>query len=105
MKVTINDYSSKVMAAVDEAIELALENIARTLEHHAREDYVPVDTGRLKNSITHDKTKTVVYTDVEYAGYVEFGTSKMEARHYMKRAGDNHKDEYLDILKKHLSKY
>ena len=43
----------------------------------------PVDTGRLRSSIT---TQTfadyaTVGTNVEYASYIEYGTDKMEARH------------------------
>jgi len=47
----------------------------------------PVDTGRLRNSIHIESIKTEgdmwegeVGTDVEYASFVEYGTSKMAAR-------------------------
>ena len=38
--------------------------------------YCPVDTGQLRNSITHTVTDNVGYigTNVKYAPYVEFGT-------------------------------
>lgn len=43
----------------------------------------PVDTGRLRASITSENhgMHTAVGTNVEYASFVEYGTSKMEARH------------------------
>jgi HK97 gp10 family phage protein len=44
----------------------------------------PVDTGRLRQSINHRFTGDLsaeVGTNVEYAAFVEFGTSRMEARH------------------------
>jgi HK97 gp10 family phage protein len=49
----------------------------------------PVDTGNLRNSFhtdveVHGKTVHVeVGTNVEYAVYVEFGTSKMAGRHML----------------------
>lgn len=43
----------------------------------------PVDTGRLRSSITHEigADKALVGTNVQYASYVEYGTEHMEARH------------------------
>lgn len=52
----------------------------------------PVDTGRLRSSITHatfsENGALVehVGTDVEYAAYVELGTSKMTAQPYLRPA-------------------
>lgn len=49
----------------------------------------PVDTGRLRSSITsglldgEDTITGVVGTDVEYAPYVELGTIRMEARPFL----------------------
>ena len=56
---------------VSKALEKAcfiVENTAKAL--------VPVDTGNLRNSITHEVygNEGVVGTNVEYAPYVEFGT-------------------------------
>lgn len=52
----------------------------------------PVDTGRLRASITHDLSEDVrglfaqVGTDVEYAKYVELGTSRMSAQPFLRPA-------------------
>jgi HK97 gp10 family phage protein len=52
----------------------------------------PVDTGRLRSSITHeiaaDHRGLVgrVGTDVEYAPYVEYGTSRSPAQPYLRPA-------------------
>ncbi|KKN03670.1 hypothetical protein LCGC14_1105330 [marine sediment metagenome] len=42
-----------------------------------------VDTGRLRSSIHHELNpkRASVGTNVQYAQFVEYGTSKMEARH------------------------
>ena len=52
MEVRIVDNSDKVIEAKDNAIAAALENIGVTMERHAKEQ-CPVDTGLLRNSITH----------------------------------------------------
>jgi HK97 gp10 family phage protein len=50
------------------------------------QEKVPVDTGRLKGSIRADSTEDYgrVFTDVEYAIYVEYGTSKMKAQPFLR---------------------
>jgi HK97 gp10 family phage protein len=58
----------------------------------------PVDTGRLRASITHEvsvRGRDVtgrVGTNVEYARYVEFGTRRMRARPYLRPALGDVKD-------------
>lgn len=48
----------------------------------------PVDTGRLRASITVKRLPqgVVVGSNVEYAGYVEYGTRHMAARPYLRPA-------------------
>jgi HK97 gp10 family phage protein len=52
----------------------------------------PVDTGRLRSSITwelgHDDIGllAIIGTNVEYAPYVEFGTSRMRAQPFLRPA-------------------
>jgi len=52
MEVKITDNSEVFKNAKDEAVQRALEAIGLTAERHAKER-CPVDTGRLRNSITH----------------------------------------------------
>jgi HK97 gp10 family phage protein len=62
---------------VREAAAVALEEIGMLAERYAKM-LCPVDTGNLRNSITHtvDEGNLVAYlgTPVEYATYVEYGT-------------------------------
>lgn len=57
----------------------------------------PVDTGRLRSSITEELSREGsdlverVGTDVEYALHQEFGTSKMAAHPYLRPALDDAK--------------
>ena len=59
----------------------ALERGAKKIQKNAKY-LVPVDTGHLRNSIktkleiTQDGAKAQVYTNLEYASYVEFGTGQ-----------------------------
>jgi phage gpG-like protein len=59
------------------------------VETQAKE-LVPVDTGNLKGSITHrvDGDAAIVGTNVEYAEHVEYGTSRMAERSYLRAAID-----------------
>ena len=52
MEVKVTDNSAIFKKAKDEAVARALEAIGLTAERHAKER-CPVDTGRLRNSISH----------------------------------------------------
>ena len=58
-----------------------------------------VRTGRLRNSITHGTTddKAIVGTNLEYAPYVELGTSKMPSRPFLRNSVSIYREEYKDI--------
>lgn len=64
-----------------------------------------VDTGRLRASITHrvemeaDEVAGYVGTNVEYAPWLEFGTSKMQPRPFMVPAIERNKDWIAAKLK------
>ena len=80
----------------------ALTAIGATAETHTKENITAdklVDTGRLRNSISHtvDGEAAYIGTNVEYAPYLELGTKKITAHHYLKRAVTEHKDEYKEL--------
>lgn len=62
------DNSGEVLKAFENAVQRGLEAIGETAEGYAKDD-CPVDTGRLRNSITNEVRGEDVYigTDVEYA--------------------------------------
>lgn len=99
MEVVIKDNSEEFLKALPEQIEQALTAIGLTAESYAKQE-CPVDTGRLRNSITHAVEGDAVYigTNVEYAPYVELGTSRMAARPYLRPAAENHGDEYRALM-------
>lgn len=97
--IEVIDHTDEVLSELDTAINKALELIGQRAERHAKIDYVPVDTGRLKGSISHasDGEWAYIGTNVEYAPYVEMGTSRQRAQPYLRPAIANHIDEYKKI--------
>lgn len=87
------------------AMRVALEEVGLTAERYAKR-LCPVDTGRLRNSITHQvyvNDKAVhVGTNVEYAPYVELGTKRQKAQPYLRPAITNHISEYKEIFNRVL---
>ena len=71
------DNSEEVLAAMKSAKARALEMCGMKAEEYAKK-LAPVDTGALRNSITHKGVGEDEYigTDNEYAAYVELGTGK-----------------------------
>ena len=77
--VVFNDYSADVLNEFHDAVLRALERCGEQAEGYAK-DLAPVDTGNLRNSISHtvDEDEPAVYigSNTSYATYVELGTGK-----------------------------
>lgn len=86
-------------------VDKALTMLGLVAERYAS-NICPKDTGRLANSITHktnlNEKAVYVGTNVEYAPYVELGTSRQAPQPYLTPAATMHKDEYGDIMKRVL---
>ncbi len=99
------DNSDVIKNALPEQIEIALEAVGLQAEGYAKLK-CPVDTGRLRNSVTHAtvKREKAVYigTNVEYAPYVEMGTVKQKAQPYLAPAVTEHVPEYKAIAEHFL---
>ena len=119
--VKVISHVSEVLTELDNAKDRALTTIGLLAERHAKE-YCPVDTGRLRNSITFATSKTqgeankspkkhaepadyemhgkpqkdtvVLGTNVGYAPYIEMGGSEKAPNGFLKPAIMNHMDEY-----------
>lgn len=102
-----NDNREAAKGAISRAIAASLEEIGLTAEGYAKRK-CPVDTGRLRNSITHQveagerSGKVYIGTNVEYAGYVELGTFRQKEQPYLKPAAADHASTYRSIVRKHL---
>lgn len=79
MNVKFTDNSKEVLEAMQQAAVRALEKCGLTAEGYSKK-LCPVDTGNLRNSITHtvdeDEPAAYIGTNNEYAAYVELGTGK-----------------------------
>ena len=71
MKVDYKDNSKEVLSALEKSIKNGLEAIGLTAETYAKKE-TPVDTGRLRNSISHtvDGEAGYIGSNVEYAAFV-----------------------------------
>ena len=68
----------------------------------ARLEPMSVDTGKFANSIGVDKLdkfKFIVYTDVEYAKALEYGTIYIEPRMHFRNSLSRNKQRVIDIIK------
>lgn len=99
------DNIEQAVDGIESAISVALEEIGLLAENYA-EKKCPVDTGNLRGSITHevDADGNAVYigTNVEYAPYVELGTSRQKAQPFLRPAASEHGAQYRQVLKKAL---
>lgn len=100
-----NDNRGAFKSAKDAAILSGLEQIGMLAEGHAKA-LCPVDTGRLRNSITHqvDSGEPAVYigTNVEYAVFVELRedvTHSTGQAHYLRDAATNNVGEYTEAMR------
>ena len=77
MSVEIHDNSKEVSAEIKAALLRGLEKCGLVAEGYAKK-LCPVDTGTLRNSITHlvdeQEPAAIIGTNNEYAAYVELGT-------------------------------
>lgn len=105
INIKVTDNSGMFKDASDEAIARALEAIGLTAEAYAKLK-CPVDTGRLRNSITHAVSGVTVYigTNVEYAPYVEMGTVNTKAQPFLRPAVSGHSKQYKEIIENELKK-
>lgn len=73
----MNSHEAEVYEAFEAACERALEKCGLVAEGFAKK-LAPVDTGALRNSISHKVVDKDAYvgTNQEYAAYVEFGTGQ-----------------------------
>lgn len=101
----IQDNTERVVDGIDSAIGAALEEIGLSAENYAAKK-CPADTGNLRGSITHevDAGDNAVYigTNVEYAPYVELGTSRQKAQPFLRPAASEHGVRYRQVLRKAL---
>ena len=100
MSYTYKDNTDEVLSALEKAKKRGLEAIGLVAEGHAKKYETAVDTGRLRNSISHatDDEAAYIGTNVEYAPYVELGARGRKGLHYLQQAATEHADEYKRLM-------
>ena len=105
MSVEIHDNSEEIANDIKSALLRGLETCGLVAEGYAKK-IAPVDTGNLRNSITHevDDGEPAVYigTNVEYAPYVCLGTIHMKAQPFLKPAVAANANKYRKIIEDEL---
>lgn len=108
VKIELTDNSDEVLAALENAIDRALDAIGETAVGYAQDVITEagrVDTGRMRREIgsDHDNKTVVIGTNVEYAPYHELGSSRgIKPIHFLKRAATEHTEEYKEFVKDSL---
>ena len=101
MQIEFTDNSKEVSEDIKAALLRGLETCGLVAEGYAKK-LAPVDTGNLRNSITHDvddvEPAAYIGTNVEYAPYQELGTIHMKAQPFLKPAVADHANTYREII-------
>lgn len=104
---SMNSHKHEVQEELKRRVENALTRCAGEMEKHAKRN-CPVDTGRLRNSVStevtsdDDENNVYVGTNVEYAPHVELGTKRAEAQPFLKPAVADHQNAYKRIIRNEL---
>lgn len=97
----VSDNTDKVVEELGTAMSRALEAVGIEAESDAAR-LCPVDTGRLRNSITHavdeDDKSAIIGTNVEYAEYVHNGTRHQAAQPFLTDAVNQNADKYRRVV-------
>jgi HK97 gp10 family phage protein len=111
-KVLLAQLAKLENAVQKDSLEEAANAGAKIVVEAAKEN-ISEDTGRAKENIhqeTYSKTQTKAEVDVApeskgafYTRFLEFGTSKMSARPFMRPAIDNNQDIVVEKIKTTLA--
>jgi len=122
MPAIYTSHKAEVLAAVKDAKARALEICGGKAEAYGKQ-YCPVQTGNLRNSITHEQISEDterIGTDVFYAPFVEYGhnqepgryvpalgkqlvASHVSAKPFMSPAVEGHSGEWASIIQSIMS--
>ena len=105
----LNAKLSLLRSALPDAEEAKMKRIVLQIERDAKKK-APVDTGNLRGSIasrvirnTDGEVTGVVGSNVKYAPFQEFGTSKMEAQPYLRPAVEENREKIRELLGEGIS--
>ena len=105
--VEVESHRDEIIAEIKSKMPVILEMLGQAGENNAKFEITAmgaVDTGNLRNSITHadDGEYAYIGTNVEYAPYVELGTLRMPERPFLRNAVQNYLEEYRTLFEEGL---
>lgn len=110
--VVVESHLGEVLNAKNEQLLTAITAVAIQAHNHAKlnleHDPRRIDTGNLRNSIDYEAeidgnvAEAIIGTNVEYAPYVHFGTSKMEPNRFLQNAVAENTEEFRAIVEQYL---
>lgn len=113
----VTSHVAEVRQGLDRALDAALTAIGLAAETNAKQEITEAvyntppsptykRTGRLRNSISNkpvpEEQSVYIGTNVEYAAFVEMGTSRMPPRPYLKPAAAEYGDQYKKIAENYM---
>ena len=125
LDVTFKSNADEVLRELEIGVKRALEAVGLQAEGNAK-DLCPWKTGRLRGSITFatvekhgsgqapakpedwdlhgtpEEKSVYIGTNVEYAPYVENGSSRQKKQPYLRPALENYGDQYKQIIQRYL---
>ena len=107
MEIKLTSHRAQAEEELKSAVLQAMTQIAITANGHAAIS-CPVDTGRLRASISNEAESNStggsasVGTNVEYARYVEYGARGRAGVHYLRNSIADHLDEYKTVIESAL---
>lgn len=106
-------YLNKKNKDFSNAVTKGLNNAAMYLQGEVKQSVAgrraeptSVDTGRFLNSINFQvgKDNAVVFTEIEYAKFLEFGTSRLTPRRHFRNSKDRSKRKITELLNIEIKK-
>ena len=97
--IVISDRFGEVIGAIDAVKASALDRAGMMMVSRARA-YVPVDTGKLRDSLSYSVSGDVltVGAAVDYAPCVELGVRGRAGAHFLRNAASMHTNEYAALI-------
>lgn len=102
--VKIKSYKEERLKEISAQLKQGMTKACLLVERDAKIN-APVDTGRLRSSITNrleveeNQLVGIVGTVVEYASFIEHGTVKMNAKPFLFPALEANKNKITELLK------
>ena len=99
-----DDYEKKAKQALMQAGFFLEGEVKQSIAGH-RAEHMSVDTGRFLQSVitrAKDESSVIVETNVEYAPFLEYGTSKSPPRSHFRNSAARNKNKVKEIFMEKL---